>query len=188
MRSKEIPDLWYQIRKKTNDIRYTLPEGVIGPFFNDEFRHDLWQYLCSDRAGVRLYGAQGLRRPSATQLQQVKDVGKVELVGLQDEKIWIELSNLKMATLGVPMNAVLKALEDQNSMKAAGFSKHRQIVCVFASARRFESVEEVRDFPIRVGDRTFRVRDVAEVWRGFTDPPAPHAIYGRGTPSGWRSP
>lgn len=173
MRSKEIPDLWYQIRKKTNDIRYTLPEGVIGPFFNDEFGTTFGNIYALTGQGFDYAVLKDYADRLQLQLQRVKDVGKVELVGLQDEKIWIELSNLKMATLGVPMNAVLKALEDQNSMKAAGFFETPSDRVRLRVSGRFESVEEVRDFPIRVGDRTFRVRDVAEVWRGFADPPAP---------------
>ena len=107
------------------------------------------------------------------QLQRVKDVGKVELIGLQDEKIWIELSNVKLATLGLPLAAVQQALDEQNAVAYSGFFETPTDRVQMRVSGRFTSVDEIRDFPIRVGDRTFRLGDVAEVHRGFNDPPAP---------------
>jgi multidrug efflux pump len=107
------------------------------------------------------------------QLQRVKDVGKVELLGLQDEKIWIELSNVKLATLGLPLAAVQQALDEQNAVAYSGFFETPTDRVQMRVSGRFKSVDEIRDFPIRVGDRTFRLGDVAEVHRGFNDPQAP---------------
>jgi multidrug efflux pump len=107
------------------------------------------------------------------QLQRVKDVGKVELVGLQDEKVWIELSNLKLATLGVPLEAVQQALREQNAVSTAGFFETPSERLQLRVSGRFDSVDQIRQFPVRVGDRTFRIGDVADVHRGFNDPPAP---------------
>lgn len=94
-------------------------------------------------------------------------------IGLQDEKIWIDLSNTKLATLGLPLAAVQKALEEQNAVASSGFFETASDRVQLRVSGRFDSVEEIRDFPIRVGDRTFRIGDVAEVRRGFNDPPAP---------------
>jgi multidrug efflux pump len=173
MRSKEIPDLWYQVRKKIGDIRHKLPPGIQGPFFNDEFGTTFGNIYALTGQGFDYAVLKDYADRLQLQLQRVKDVGKVELVGLQDEKIWIELSNLKMATLGIPMSVVQKALEEQNAMTAAGFFETPTDRVRLRVSGRFESVKEVRDFPIRAGDRSFRIGDVAEVWRGFTDPPAP---------------
>src|SRR5690606_19955330 len=107
------------------------------------------------------------------QLQRIGNVGKVELLGLQDEKIWIELSNLKAATLGVPLQAVQQALEAQNAVSASGFVETPSDRVQLRVTGNFETVEQIRDFPIRVAGRTFRIGDVAEVYRGFNDPPAP---------------
>ena len=107
------------------------------------------------------------------QLQRVKDVGKVELLGLQDEKIWIELSNVKLATLGLPLAAVQQALEAQNAVSTAGFFETASERLQLRVSGNFQTVEDIRNFPIRVADRTFRIDDVAEVRRGFNDPPAP---------------
>lgn len=173
MRSSEIPELWYQVRKKVSDIRHTLPPGIQGPFFNDEFGTTFGNIYALTGKGFDYAVLKDYADRLQLQLQRVKDVGKVELVGLQDEKIWIELSNTKLATLGLPLSAVQQALEAQNAVAAAGFFETSSERIQLRVTGRFESVEEIRDFPIRVADRTFRIADVAEVKRGFNDPPAP---------------
>lgn len=173
MRSSQIPELWYQVRKKISDIRHTLPPGIQGPFFNDEFGTTFGNIYALTGNGFDYAVLKDYADRLQLQLQRVKDVGKVELVGLQDEKIWIELSNTKLATLGLPLSAVQQALEAQNAVAAAGFFETSSERIQLRVTGRFESVEEIRNFPIRVGDRTFRIADVAEVKRGFNDPPAP---------------
>ncbi|MGC8116841.1 efflux RND transporter permease subunit [Metapseudomonas otitidis] len=173
MHSNEIPELWYQVRKKISDIRYTLPQGIQGPFFNDEFGTTFGNIYALTGEGFDYAVLKDYADRIQLQLQRVKDVGKVELIGLQDEKIWIELSNTKAATLGLPLAAVQQALEEQNAVAAAGFFETPTDRVQLRVSGRFDSVKEIRDFPIRVGDRTFRIGDVAEVRRGFNDPPAP---------------
>lgn len=173
MRSKDIPDLWYQIRKKIGDIRHTLPPGVQGPFFNDEFGTTFGNIYALTGEGFDYAILKDYADRIQLQLQRVKNVGKVELIGLQDEKIWIELSNVKLATLGVPLEAVRQALEAQNAVSAAGFVETISDRVQLRVTGSFETVKEIRDFPIRVAGRTFRIGDVAEVHRGFNDPPAP---------------
>ncbi len=173
MRSKDIPDLWYQIRKKIGDIRHTLPPGVQGPFFNDEFGTTFGNIYALTGKGFDYAILKDYADRIQLQLQRVKNVGKVELIGLQDEKIWIELSNVKLATLGVPLEAVRQALEAQNAVTAAGFVETISDRVQLRVTGSFETVKEIRDFPIRVAGRTFRIGDVAEVHRGFNDPPAP---------------
>ncbi|MGC7841493.1 efflux RND transporter permease subunit [Pseudomonas sp. L7] len=173
MHSDEIPELWYQIRKKVADIRHTLPPEVQGPFFNDEFGTTFGNIYALSGAGFDYAVLKDYADRIQIQLQRVKDVGKVELIGLQDEKIWIELSNTKLATLGVPLAAVQQALREQNAVSTAGFFETPSERLQLRVSGRFDSVEQIRQFPIRVGDRTFRIGDVAEVHRGFNDPPAP---------------
>ncbi|MEE1947770.1 efflux RND transporter permease subunit [Pseudomonas alcaligenes] len=171
--SKDIPELWYQIRKKVNDIRHTLPPGIRGPFFNDEFGTTFGNIYALTGEGFDYAVMKDYADRLQLQLQRVKDVGKVELIGLQDEKIWIELSNVKLATLGLPLAAVQQALDEQNAVAYSGFFETPTDRVQMRVSGRFTSVDEIRDFPIRVGDRTFRLGDVAEVHRGFNDPPAP---------------
>ncbi|NPU94500.1 MAG: efflux RND transporter permease subunit [Gammaproteobacteria bacterium] len=173
LNNRRIPDLWYQVRKKVGDIRHTLPPGVIGPFFNDEFGTTFGNIYALTGDGFDYAVLKDYADRLQLQLQRVKDVGKVELIGLQDEKVWIELSNVKAATLGLSMAQVQQALEEQNAVSSAGFFETRSDRVQLRVSGRFESVEEIRNFPIRVGDRTFHIGDVATVRRGFNDPPAP---------------
>ncbi|MBU2323909.1 MAG: efflux RND transporter permease subunit, partial [Gammaproteobacteria bacterium] len=173
MNSSQIPELWYQVRKKIGDIRNTLPQGIQGPFFNDEFGTTFGNIYALTGEGFDYAVLKDYADRIQLQLQRVKDVGKVELVGLQDEKVWIELSNTKLATLGLPLAAVQQALEEQNAVSSAGFFETTTDRVQLRVTGRFETVDEIRNFPIRVADRTFRIADVAEVKRGFNDPPAP---------------
>lgn len=173
MHSNEIPELWYQVRKKISDIRHTLPPGIQGPFFNDEFGTTFGNIYALTGKGFDYAVLKDYADRIQIQLQRVKDVGKVDLLGLQDEKIWIELSNVKLATLGLPLAAVQQALEEQNAVSTAGFFETPSERVQLRVSGNFQSVEQIRNFPIRVADRTFRIGDVADVRRGFNDPPAP---------------
>ncbi|MEN5028215.1 efflux RND transporter permease subunit [Pseudomonas sp. Ps21-P2] len=171
--SARLPELWYQIRKKISDIRQNLPTGVQGPFFNDEFGTTFGNIYALTGEGFDYAVLKDYADRIQIQLQRVKDVGKVELLGLQDEKIWIELSNVKLATLGLPMQSVQQAVEAQNAVVAASFFETPSERVQLRVTGRFQTVDEIRSFPIRVGDRTFRISDLADVRRGFNDPPAP---------------
>ncbi|GAB2496893.1 multidrug efflux RND transporter permease subunit MexK [Pseudoxanthomonas sangjuensis] len=173
MRSKEVPDLWYQVRKKVGDIRATLPEGVVGPFFNDEFGDTFGNIYALTAPGFDYAVMKDYAERIQLALQRVPDVGKVELVGLQDEKIWIEVSNTKLATLGIPLAAVQQALEAQNAVASAGFFETATDRVQLRVSGKLDSVEAIRDFPIRAGGRSFRIADIGEVKRGFSDPAQP---------------
>lgn len=177
MHSADIPELFYQVRKKVSDIRHTLPQGIQGPFYNDEFGTTFGNIYALTGEGFDYAVLKDYADRVQLQLQRVKDVGKVDLLGLQDEKVWIELSNTKLATLGLPLAAVQQALEEQNAVAAAGFFETASDRVQLRVTGRFETVEEIRNFPIRVANRTFRIADVAEVKRGFNDPPAPRMRY-----------
>ncbi|WP_407352877.1 efflux RND transporter permease subunit [Luteimonas sp. R10] len=173
MRSSEIPDLWYQVRKKVGDIRATLPEGVVGPFFNDEFGDTFGNIYALTADGYDYAVMKDYADRLQLQLQRLPDVGKVELVGLQDEKIWIEVSNTRLATLGIPLAAVQQALAEQNAVTPAGFFETASDRVRLRVDGAFDSVEAIRAFPIRAGGRTIRLDDIATVRRGFADPAAP---------------
>ena len=173
MLSSQLPDLFYQLRKKTNDIRQTLPQGIQGPFFNDEFGTTFGNIYALTGDGFDYAVFKDYADRIQIQLQRVKDVGKIELIGLQDEKVWIELSNVKLATLGLSLQAVQQALEAQNAVQATSFFETPTERVQLRVSGRFLSVDEIRNFPLRVGNRTLRISDLAEVHRGFSDPPAP---------------
>ncbi|PBJ83923.1 multidrug transporter AcrB [Lysobacteraceae bacterium NML93-0399] len=173
MRSGEIPELWYQVRKKVADLRPALPQDIIGPFFNDEFGDTFGNIYALTGEGFDYAIKKDYADRIQRELQRVDDVGKVELVGLQDEKVWIDLSNTRLATLGIPMAAVQQALAEQNAMAPAGFFETDSARVQLRVDGTFRSVEQIRDFPIRAGDRSVRLGDIATVERGFADPAAP---------------
>ena len=173
MRSGEIPGLWYQVRKKVGDIRATLPEGTVGPFFNDEFGDTFGNIYALSGEGFDYAVLKDYAERIELDLQRVADVGKVDLVGLQDEKIWIEVSNTRLATLGIPLAAVQQALAQQNAMTDAGFFETPSDRVQLRVDGAFDSVDAIRAFPIRAGGRTVLLGAVAEVHRGFSDPPQP---------------
>jgi multidrug efflux pump len=173
MVSRELPQLWYDVRKKIGDIRQNLPQGVVGPYFNDEFGDTFGNIYALQGDGFDYATLKDYAERIELELHRLPDVGKIELVGLQDEKIWIELSNTKLATLGVPMDQVQRAIDEQNAIAPASFFETATDRVQLRVTGRFDSVEQIRDFPIRVGDRSFRLDDVAEIKRGFADPAAP---------------
>lgn len=171
--SKELPDVWYNVRKKVNDIRHELPAGVQGPFFNDEFGDTFGNiYVLTgkdfDYATLKEY-ADRLQ----LQLQRVKDVGKVELVGLQDQKIWIELSNTKAVQLGIPLGQIQEVLQKQNQMASAGFFETGSDRIQIRVSGHLHQVEDLKKMPLLVGDRTIQLGDVANIYRGFSEPAQP---------------
>ena len=116
MHSAQIPELWYQVRKKISDIRQTWPPDIQGPFFNDEFGTTFGNIYALTGDGFDYAVLKDYADRIQIQLQRVPDVGKVELLGWQDEKIWIELSNLKLATLGLPQ---LNPVNEQMKLRMA---------------------------------------------------------------------
>ena len=173
----KIPELWYQLRKKIGDIRHTLPPDIVGPFYNDEFGTTFGNIYALTGDGFDYAVLKDYADRLQLQLQRIPDVGKVELIGVQEEKIWIEISNLKLATLGLPLASVQQALQEQNNLRDAGFFETPTERVRLRVSGQFESVEQIQQFPIRVGDRTFRIGDVADVYRGFNDPAAPRMRY-----------
>ncbi|MEQ1070862.1 efflux RND transporter permease subunit [Acinetobacter lwoffii] len=171
--SKDVADVWYNVRKKVGDIRHELPQGVQGPFFNDEFGDTFGNiYVLKgkdfDYATLKEY-ADRLQ----LQLQRVKDVAKVELIGLQDQKIWIEISNTKAIQLGVPVSAIQQALQQQNAMSNAGFFETGSDRIQVRVSGALSSVEQLQQLPLLVNGKTIQLGDVAEVYRGFSDPAQP---------------
>ena len=168
----EVTQAWYTVRKKIGDMRGTLPQGVVGPFFNDEF---------GDVFGV-IYALQGdgysyaeLKRLSddvRQQLLRVKHVNKVELFGVQDEKLFIEISQRRLAALGLDMNAVLAQLGQQNAVESAGTFQSPQDIVQVRVGGAFGSVEQLRAMPVRTpSGAQLRLSDIAEVKLAYVDPP-----------------
>jgi multidrug efflux pump subunit AcrB len=170
---KEVPNAWYEVRKKVGDIRHTLPAGVQGPFMNDEFGDTFVTIYALTGDGFDL-GA--LRREAddiARELRRVDDVKKVELIGVQDERVYVELSHAKLATQGLTVQVIADSLARQNAMAPAGFFETPSDRIRLRLTGDLHSVEAVRETPIFANGRSYRLGDIAQVRRGFVDPPAP---------------
>ena len=173
LESKYVPELWYQVRKKVGDIRHTLPPGTQGPFFNDEFGDTFGNIYALSGEGYSDAQLKDYAERIKLELLRVPNVAKIDLIGLQDEKIYIELANAKLATLGVSFAEVQRLLEAQNAMTAAGSFETGSDRIYLRTSGALDSVEAVRDLAIRANGRLFRLGDLAEVRRGYSDPPQP---------------
>jgi multidrug efflux pump len=170
----EVANVWYTVRKKIGDMRFTLPGGVQGPFFNDEFG-DVYGVIYALEAdkGFSYAEVKTFADDVRQQLLRVPDVAKVELFGVQDEKLYVEISQKKLSQLGLDVNQILAQLGQQNAVESAGAVQTPQDVVQVRVAGQFEAVEQLRAMPIRGGSgNQLRLGDIAEVKRGYVDPPA----------------
>lgn len=172
VRGRAASDAWYQVRKKLSDSRVDLPQGALGPFFNDEYG-DVFSAIYmltgdgASRADLKRH-AERLRDV----LLRVRDVSKVVLIGDVPEKIFVEISHRKLATLGVPATAIFNAVGAQNVMVAAGAVDTEADRVQVRVSGAFSGEDAIRAVPIEAGGKTFRLGDIADVTRGYEDPPA----------------
>lgn len=171
--SNELPNVWYQVRKKVGDIKTQLPSGVQGPFFNDEFGDTFGNIYVLTGKDFNYATLKEYADRLQLRLQRVKDVSKVNLVGLQDQKIWIEISNTKAVQMGVPVTAIQEALAKQNSVTSAGFFETGTDRIQVRVSGSLKSVDDLKKMPLLVGNKTIQLGDVAEVYRGFSEPAQP---------------
>lgn len=175
---KEIPNLWYQVRKKIGDMRATLPQGVIGPFFNDEFGDVYGSIYALSADGFSEEELRQFAEKVRSSMLRVPSVAKVELFGVQPEKVYVEIPQRRLAQLGIDMNQVIAQLNAQNAIEGAGvFSGERGNVQMRVNGA-FNSVEQLRVLPIRVVNpangqaRSLKLGDIATIRRAYQDPPA----------------
>ena len=168
----EAAGVWYQIRKKVSDLRPDLPQGLIGPFFNDEYG-DVFSaiYLLTgdglSRAELKTY-AERLR----TRLLTVDDAAKVALIGDVKQQIFVEISHRRLATLGISPQVIFDAISRQNAMTAAGAIATSADEVQVRVSGDLGSLEALRDLPIAAGGTVFRLGDIATISRGYQDPPS----------------
>ncbi len=171
--AREVPGIYYQVRKKIGDIERTLPAGIHGPFFNDEFG-DVYGNIFTVSGDGLTYGqlkdyADGIRE----RLLRVRGVAKVDLFGVQDEKIFIDFANAKLASLGLGVDDIGRALAGQNAVAAAGSFETGSERIYLRPSGAYDSVQAIRDTEVRAAGRALRIGDIAQVSRGYADPPAP---------------
>src|SRR5262245_21223610 len=172
-----VPEAWYQVRKKIGDIRNTLPAGIQGPFFNDEFGDVYTNIYALTGDGFGYAAMKEFADRIRAELLRVPNVAKVDFLGEQEEKIYVEISNAKLALLGITAQTIVQTLQAQNAVAAAGvFDTTTDRIYVRPSGA-FASLDAIRDIAIRAGNRVFRLDDIATVRRGYVDPPQQRMRY-----------
>jgi multidrug efflux pump len=167
----DVPNVWYSVRKKIGDIRYTLPQGVQGPFFNDEFGDVYGVIYALDAPGFNPAEVKKFADEVRQQLLRVKDVAKVEQFGVQDEKIFVEIPQKRLVQLGLDLNAVLSQLGQENAVENAGTIQTPIDVLQVRIDGQFETEEQLRAMPIRGSSgQQVKLGDIAKVKRGYVDP------------------
>jgi multidrug efflux pump len=166
-----VPELFYQTRKKLDDMRPSLPQGVLGPQVNDEYGdvYSVVYMLTAD--GLDLGRLTDVAEEMRQRLLRVPEVNKVDLIGTQGERIYVEFSHVKLATLGVEPRAVFDSLARQNAVTPAGSFETDATAIPLRITGALDGVAAVEAVPVAAGDRVFRLGDIATVSRGFVDPP-----------------
>ena len=175
---KDVPGTWYQVRKKIGDMRSTLPQGVIGPVFNDDFGDVYGSIFALSADGFSDEELRVFAEQVRTQLLRVRDVAKVEVFGAQAEKIFVEISQKRLAALGLDMNQVIAQLAAQNAVEGAGLLDAGTQNFQVRVEGALRSVDDLKRFAIRAVNpatgqaSTLRLGDIADIRRGTIDPPA----------------
>jgi multidrug efflux pump len=173
---QEVPAIWYQVRKKVGDIRHTLPPEALGPFFNDEFGDVFGSIYAFTADGFTLSELRDHVERVRQEVLRLPNVAKAELLGVQDDRIHVELSSKRLAALGVDPQTIAQALAAQNAIASPGAVETGRNSVALRVTGQLDSVQAVSDLRLRVnglngGGQTFRLGDIAQVERGFIDPP-----------------
>ncbi|MBS0223997.1 MAG: efflux RND transporter permease subunit [Proteobacteria bacterium] len=167
----KVPDLWYQVRKKVGDIRNTLPQGVVGPFFNDEYGDTYSLIWAFEADGFSPADVKAIVKDVRQRVLRVPEVTKVDLFGVQDEKIYIEFSHARLAALGVPVDQILDVVRKQNAVVASGTVETRgERVAVRVDGVPADA-QDLTSLPFSANGYMLTLGDVADIHRGYVDPP-----------------
>ncbi|HRJ52852.1 MAG TPA: efflux RND transporter permease subunit [Candidatus Thiothrix moscowensis] len=169
--SSAMEGMFYDLRKRVGDMRHTLPQGVIGPLFNDEFGETYGNIFALTGDGFNYAQLRDAADNIRKELLLVKDVAKILSIGEQEERVTIELSNSKLANLGFSVQQLVDVLQAQNAVAAVGAYNTSADRIYVRPQGAFTNLEDIRNLPIVIGNRTLRLREVAEVKRGYADPP-----------------
>jgi multidrug efflux pump subunit AcrB len=170
-RGRAVSDAFYEVRKHIGDIQYQFPSGTLGPFFNDEFGDVYGNVYAFTADGLTMRQLRDYVEQVRTEILSVPSIGKVTVIGAEDEAIYLDFSPRKLAGLGIDTQQVIQTLQAQNAIAPSGvIQANAERISVRVSGQ-FVSEESLRAINLRVGDRFFRLADVADISRGYVDPP-----------------
>jgi multidrug efflux pump len=167
----DVANAWYQVRKKLADISYELPPEIQGPFFNDELGDVYGSIYAFTADGYTHSELRDYIEKVRQAVVRLPDVAKADLVGVQDDRIYVEISGKRLGALGIDPQVIARALAEQNAVMDAGTLHAGGAALPVRVTGPFDSVREVQDLRLRAGDRTLRLGDIASVARGYADPP-----------------
>ncbi|MBI6940491.1 efflux RND transporter permease subunit [Pseudomonas putida] len=173
----DIPQIWYQVRKKIQDIRGEFPQGIQGPGFNDEFGDVFGSIYAFTADGLTLRQLRDYVEQARAEVREVPNIGKIELVGTQDEVLYLKFSTRKLASLGIDQRQVMQALQQQNAVTPAGVIEAGPERISVRTTGQFASEKDLQTVNLRINDRFFRLSDIADIERGYVDPPSPMFRY-----------
>ena len=168
---RALNDIWYQVRKKVSDIRATLPQGVVGPFFNDEFGDVFGIIYGITFDGFTPREARDFAETARAEFLRAPDVGKVEIYGDQDEKVYLNFSPQKLANLELSLDDVLAAIARQNAVAPTGIINTPQENMLVDVTGSLLSPQDVANLNLSVDGRFYKLTDIAQVQHGYSDPP-----------------
>jgi multidrug efflux pump subunit AcrB len=171
--AKQVSDTWYQVRKNVGDIRNTLPAGIVGPGFNDDFGDTFGIIYGFTSDGFTHRELRDRVEDIRSQLLLVPDVSKIELLGAQDEKIFVEFSMKELASLGIDRSALIAALQAQNIVRPAGTIQTGYESLSLRVSGAFATEQDVANTNFVAGGRMLRLSDIAQIRRDYSDPPQP---------------
>ena len=175
--SKEIPEIWYQVRKKVGDIRHTLPQNIESLTFNDEFSDVYGSMYALTGDGFDYAALKKQAEVIRAELLKVNDVAKVEFFGEQKQRIFIELSNAKLVTLGINTQTLIGLLQAQNAVVTGGTFDSTDERIRIAVSGRYDTLDDLRDLRLRANAQDFKLGDVAKIYRGYEEPPHDRVRY-----------
>ncbi|MBA1320305.1 efflux RND transporter permease subunit [Pseudomonas plecoglossicida] len=176
-KAPDIPAIWYQVRKKIDDIRGQFPKGIQGPAFNDEFGDVYGTIYAFTADGLSQRQLRDYVEQARAEAREVPNIGKIELFGVQDEVLYLNFSTRKLAALGIDQRQVMQALQAQNAVTPAGVIEAGPERISVRTSGQFSSEKDLEGVNLRIKDRFFRLADIANIQRGYTDPPAPMFRY-----------
>jgi multidrug efflux pump len=175
--SKEIPQIWYQVRKKIGDIRHTLPKNLESLTFNDEFSDVFGSMYALTGDGFDNYALKKQADVIRAELLNTPDVAKVNFFGERKQRIFIEISNAKLATVGLNTAQVVNTLQSQNVVLNGGtFESPNERIRIEVSGR-YKTLDDIRQIRLRAQNQDYKLEDFARVYRGYEDPPIDSVRY-----------
>lgn len=170
-KAPEVAATWLRVRNLVRDIAGTLPQGVVGPQFNDNFGDVYGNIYAFTSDGFSQRELRDFVEDARSKILTVPNVGKVDILGAEDERIFLEFSPRQLAAYGISQQQVVDTLQSQNAVVPSGVIQAGAERVSVRVGGQFTSEESLRELNLRVNDRFFRLSDVAEIRRGYADPP-----------------